>query len=348
MTGVDLDEARGLWTPQPGWLNTASYGLPPATAWEALQEALEAWRCGRHSWEPWGEAVERARASYARLVGVATGDVAIGSTVSELVGLVAASLPDGARVIAPEVEFTSNLYPWLVQEQRGVDVVTVPTDRVLDSIDERTDVVTLSAVQSSTGEVADLAAVSAAARAVDALLVVDATQAVGWLPVDATVADAVITHSYKWLMTPRGAALGAFGQRLRDRVSPVYPGWYAAEYVHDSFYGPPLLLADDARRFDASPAWFSWVGAAPAFELVEQIGVAAIHDHDVGLANRFRAGLGLPASDSAIVSTNVDGAAERLAAAGIRAATRAGSLRVSFHVYNTEADVDAALDALAG
>lgn len=345
---MDLDEARGLWTPQPGWLNTASYGLPPVTAWEALQEALAAWRGGKHSWEPWGEATERARASYARLVGFDPGDVAIGSTVSELVGLVAASLPDHARVLAPELEFTSNLYPWLAQERRGVEVVTVPTDRLLECIDERIDVVALSAVQSATGEVADLARISAAARAVDALLVVDATQAVGWLPVDDIAADAVIAHSYKWLMTPRGAALAAFGQRLRDRMTPLYPGWYAAERVHDSFYGPPLQLASDARRFDESPAWFSWVGAAPAFELVEQIGVAAIHDHDVALANRFRAGLGLPPGNSAIVSTSVDGAAERLAAAGIRAASRAGSLRVSFHVYTTEADVDAALDALAG
>lgn len=345
---MDLEQARGLWAPQPGWLNTASYGLPPQPAWDQLQQALDAWRCGRHSWEPWAESTERARASYARLVGVATADVAIGATVSELVGLIAASLPDGARVVVPDVEFTSNLFPWLVQQPRGVEVLTVPTGRLLDAIDERTHVVALSAVQSSTGEVADLAAVSAAARAVDALLVVDATQAVGWLPVDAGLADAVVTHTYKWLMSPRGATLAALGERLRERIVPVHAGWYAGERVAESYYGPPLRLAVDARGFDTSPAWFSWVGAAPALELVEQIGVAAIHDHDVGLANRFRAGLGMAPGDSAIVATTVTGAAERLAAAGIRAATRAGSLRASFHLYNTVADVDAALDVLAG
>jgi selenocysteine lyase/cysteine desulfurase len=78
------------------------------------------------------------------------------------------------------------------------------------------------------------------------------------------------------------------------------------------------------------------------------VGIDAVHDHDVALANRFRAGLGLEPSDSAIVSASVADATERLGGAGIRAASRAGSLRVSFHLYSTEADVDEALDALLG
>ncbi len=107
-------------------------------------------------------------------------------------------------------------------------------------------------------------------------------------------------------------------------------------------------LAEDARRFDVSPAWFSWVGTAPAIELVEQIGVAAIHDHNVALANRFLAGLGQPPGNTAIVTVDAPDAEAKFTAAGIRAAVRAGQVRASFHVYCTEADVDLALDALAG
>ena len=106
-------------------------------------------------------------------------------------------------------------------------------------------------------------------------------------------------------------------------------------------------LASDARRFDTSPAWFSWVGAAPALELLNRIGVGAVYDHDVALANRFRAGLGMEPSNSAIVSVARDGAAQRLERAGIVAAVRGGRLRASWHLYNTDADVDAALDAIA-
>ncbi|HEY2005161.1 MAG TPA: hypothetical protein VGG87_01860, partial [Solirubrobacteraceae bacterium] len=96
-----------------------------------------------------------------------------------------------------------------------------------------------------------------------------------------------------------------------------------------------------------SPAWFSWVGTAPALDLVERIGVNAIHDHNVALANRFRAGVGLEPSNSAIVSAELPGAAERLQRAGIIAATRGGRLRTSWHVYNRENDVDRALEALS-
>ena len=89
-----------------------------------------------------------------------------------------------------------------------------------------------------------------------------------------------------------------------------------------------------------------FVGAAPALELVEQIGVETIHQHNLELANEFRAGLGLPPGDSAIVSTPLPGAQEAFASAGIRAAVRDGKLRASFHIYTTLADVHQALTAL--
>jgi selenocysteine lyase/cysteine desulfurase len=340
-------ELEGLWSPEHPYLNTASYGLPPMPAYEALQQALDEWRHGRTSWEGWTESVGRARASFARLVGCRSEDVAAGATVSELVGLVAASLPEGARVLVPEVEFTSNLFPWLVQAHRGVEVRTAPLQRLADEVDAATTLVAVSAVQSSNGDVADLAAIADAAAASGALVLVDATQACGWLPLDSGHFDFVVAHTYKWLMSPRGAVLMAVRPGRLEGLTPVHAGWWAGEEPHKDYYGPPLRLAHSARRLDSSPAWFSWVGAAPTLELVERIGVERIHEHDVTLANRFRAGMRLEPSDSAIVSVDVEGAAEKLERAGIRAAVRAGGLRVSFHLYNTPADVDAALDALA-
>jgi selenocysteine lyase/cysteine desulfurase len=149
-------------------------------------------------------------------------------------------------------------------------------------------------------------------------------------------------------MSPRGSAFLALSERMQERLRPNNAGWYAGADVHTSYYGPPLRLATDARRFDVSPAWFSWVGTAPALELLEQVGIDQVRAYDVALADRFRAGLGLPAAGSAIVSATVPDAAAKLERAGIRAASRAGALRASFHLYSTEADVDAALDALVG
>ncbi|MFJ6197669.1 aminotransferase class V-fold PLP-dependent enzyme [Micromonospora sp. NPDC092111] len=345
---MELEQASKLWQPDPGWLNTASYGLPPEPAWTAVQDAMAGWRVGRTPWETWGEATERSRAAFAGLVGVPRADVAVGSAVSQLLAPVAAALPAGATVVVPEVEFTSNLFPWLVQQERGVRVRTVPLAGLLDAIDADTDLVAFSLVQSADGAVAPYAEVVAAARAHGALVVVDATQACGWLPFDASLADAVVVGAYKWLMAPRGSALGYLAPALRERMRPDAAGWYAGQDPHSSYYGPPLRLADDARRFDISPAWFSWVGTAPALELIAEIGLPAIRAHDVALANRFLAGLGRPPGESAIVTVQVPGAQEKLARAGIRAAVRAGLVRASFHVYTTEEDVDLALDALAG
>ncbi|EEP74502.1 LOW QUALITY PROTEIN: class V aminotransferase, partial [Micromonospora sp. ATCC 39149] len=285
---------------------------------------------------------------FAALVGVPATDVAIGSTVSGLLAPVAAALPAGATVVVPEVEFTSNLFPWLAQVERGVRVRTVPLAGLVDAIDAGTDLVAFSLVQSADGTVADYDRIVAAARAHRALVAVDATQACGWLPFDAGLADVVAVGAYKWLMGPRGSALAYLAPALRERLRPDAAGWYAGEDPFSSYYGPPLRLARDARRFDQSPAWFSWVGTAPALELLAEIGLPAVREHDVTLANRFLAGLGRPPGNSAIVAVEVPGAQEKLERAGIRAAVRTGRVRASFHLYTTEADVDLALEALAG
>jgi selenocysteine lyase/cysteine desulfurase len=337
-----------LWDASPGYLDTATYGLPPHPTLRELHRAIDGWRTGQAPRREWEEAVGRARHGFARLVGADPAAVAVGSQVSGLVGLVAAALPDGARVLVPDVEFTSNVFPYAVQGGRGVEVVTVPVAELVDAIDERTTAVAYSVVQSSTGEMTDMAAVFARARQYGALVVVDATQAVGWLPtVHARYADALVCGAYKWLMSPRGTAFLVLTPELAERMIPLHAGWYAGENPNETHYGMPLRLAKDARRFDLSPGWFDWVGTASSVEVVESIGLAAVHAHDVALANRFRAGLGLPPGHSAIVRLDSrPDAADRLKRAGITAAVRAGSVRAAFHLYTTPEDVDAALNAL--
>ena len=80
--------------------------------------------------------------------------------------------------------------------------------------------------------------------------------------------------------------------------------------------------------------------------MIKQIGIEAIHEHDLALANRFRAGVGLDSSDSAIVCVDLPGAAERLYRAGIVAAVRGGLLRTSWHLYNDDSDVDKVLNVI--
>ena len=191
----------------------------------------------------------------------------VGNQVSPLAGLVAASLPDGARVVAAEGDFTSILFPFMAQADRGVTVSLVAPGELAGEIDERTDLAVISAVQSATGEVADLDAIAGAAAEHGTRTLVDATQACGWLPIDAKRFDYVVCATYKWLLCPRGTAFMAIRPERLEAVRPSAAGWYAGEDVWSSIYGGPLRLAASARRLDVSPAWLCWVGTVPSLEL---------------------------------------------------------------------------------
>lgn len=331
------------------YLNTASLGLPPSRVLDAVTAALEGWRVGRSSPPQFDADVEESRRLYAALVGVAAEQVAIGSQVSVSVGIVAANLPDDSEVIVAAGEFTSVVFPFLAQAPRGVTVREVPLETIADAIDERTSLVAVSAVQSADGRIADLDAITARAAEVGARVLVDLTQAAGWLPIDASRYDYTVCGGYKWLLAPRGTAFFTARTDAAEALIPHAANWYAGANPWDSIYGGPLRLASTVRAFDVSPAWHSWVGQAPALRLLTEVGVETLHAHGVGLANRFRTAVGLPESDSAIVSAAVTAdAPAALQSADIAAAMRAGRLRLSFHVNNTTADADRAAEALRG
>jgi selenocysteine lyase/cysteine desulfurase len=345
---VEVADAQRLFSPEGTYLNTASYGLPPRQAWEALQAAQDEWRHGRTGFDGWDRSVGRSRACWARLHGVPEADVAVGPQVSPFVGLIAASLEPGTQVLGAREDFTSLLFPLLVQEARGVRVRLVALDELAAAVDASVDLIAVSAVQSRDGTLADLDAIASAAAHHGARTLVDATQACGWLPLDASRFDHVVCAGYKWLLAPRGTAFLYTRPEARERLDPHLAGWYAADPPMANLYGPPLRLAETAKALDISPAWMSWVGQAPALELLEALGIERVHAHDVALADRFRAGLGMAAGDSAIVSLDLPvEAADRLAAARVRCAGRGGLTRFSFHVSTTEADVDRALEVLA-
>ena len=324
-----------------GYLNTASIGVPPTAVADAVEAAVRRWRTGADV-PPWFDApVAEARAAFAALVGTDPSLVAIGASASQLFAVAAASVPDGSRVVVPAGEFTSTTFPFAALGHRGVKVTEVPLAEIPDAMRDH-DVLAASVVQSSDGSRLDLDAVRRNREGV--IVALDATQALGWLPLDLGWADYVVGTGYKWLMTPRGAAWMAVHPDVVQRAVPVAANWYAGEDPWQSIYGLPLRLAGSARRLDLSPVWFSHVGAAVALPWLASLDLAAVHRHNVGLANLLLDRLGLPPGDSAIVSVDAD--ADRLAAAGVRSSVRAGRVRLSFHLSNTADDVDLVAQAL--
>lgn len=337
--GAEFDGAEGF-------LNSPTYGLPPTFLLDALRQCIGEWSAGSMDATQFDEPVRRGRAGYAALVGVPVDSVAMGGSVSAVLGLVAAAIPDGARVATLSGEFTSTTFPFAAQAARGVSMTELTPQQLVATAGDY-DVVVASLVQSASGAVLDVDGLRAGLAGADTLTVIDVTQAVGWKRLDLGWVDVTAGSAYKWLLAPRGTAWISLSDRVSRMMTPHAANWYAGEMPWSTIYGLPLRLASDARRFDTSPAWFGALGAGLSLPWLASLDAVAVESHAVGLANRLCVELDLPQADSAIVSIPISDAAERLQRAGIRASVRAGAVRVGFHLYNTDDDLDRLLGALA-
>jgi selenocysteine lyase/cysteine desulfurase len=330
-----------------GYLNTATYGLPPRATIDALLRAIEGWR-SREDWQRWEEDGEVCRALFARLAGARPEQIALLPAVSAATGIIAASLQTrpGDNVVCFERDFESAIFPWVSLARAGVELRAVPLAALAETVDERTALVAVSSVQSSDGRVADLEAI----KATGAALFVDATQSAGALPIDLRGIDYLAASAYKWLCCPRGLCFFYVRPERLQAIEPWLAGWKSTIDPYEDYYGLPRQLTEDTRRLDLSLPWLLAPAARASLELIQRLGVDRIAEHDLALVRRFCAGLQLPETGSSIVQVAVpdtEAALERLRRAGIQAAGRAGALRFSFHLYNDEEDVDRALEALS-
>jgi selenocysteine lyase/cysteine desulfurase len=328
-----------------GYLNTPSIGIPSASIADAVDAWLRQWRSGAASPPDFDPSVSVSREAFGRLIGVPGEDVAIGASASQLVASVAGGVADGARVLTAQGEFTSVTFPFAAHAHRGVTVTEVPLAELPAQV-EHYDLVAVSVVQSADGAAVDLGQLRAAAEAAGVRVLLDATQAAGWQPLELGWADWVVAAGYKWLLSPRGAAWLAVRPDALEATLPTNANWYAGEDPWQTVYGLPLRLAAGARRFDVSPVWHAHAGAAVALPYLASLDLGAVRAHCVELAGKVLAGLGLPPADSAILAIEGDETVfQRLTAAGVRASRRAGKIRLGFHLYNSPADAELVLDA---
>ena len=196
---LSLAAARREFEPENVYVNTASIGLPPRRALDALAGALETWRTGRAEAAAYDATITRARERFAELVGSTPARVAIGNQVSTFSALIASALPAGSVVLGVEEDFTSVLFPFMVHADRGVRVRIVPLAGLVDAIGPGVDIVAVSAVQSADGRLVPggLDGLASVAARHGCLTYIDASQAVGWLPVDAERFDFVSCATYK-------------------------------------------------------------------------------------------------------------------------------------------------------
>ncbi|MFE2030591.1 aminotransferase class V-fold PLP-dependent enzyme [Streptomyces hygroscopicus] len=289
---LTIAEAQRLFAPGSGrYLDTATCGLPSYPTIMTMSKGLMDWLNGKATPQGYHQAVTEARGTFGRLVQVPVSHVAVRATTAEFVTVIADAVKKGTTVLISEKEFTSAWGPFSVRHEQGhYRVRFVPLDRLAEEVTDDVSLVVASAAQSIDGTVADLNAIEDAAKEHGAWTMIDATQSIGWQPLNANHYTFVICHSYKFLGVHRGATFMAISPDMARKLPAIGANWYSGEDIWNSLYGPSLTLANDARRHDASPAWLSWLGAVPALKLIEQVGVEAINRHDVSLANAFREG----------------------------------------------------------
>ena len=353
---------------ESAYLDTATYGPAAEPIVEAVRGFTEAWSRGTTRFQVWESAGEDCRGLFAALLNVPPDDIAAQPFVSTAAGIIAAQLQPGDRVVVNEREFASNLWPWLFQRERGVEVAVVPVragrSEVADyeaAAGDRVVIIAVSAFQSSNGWRAPLRQLADVAHAAGGMLFVDACQGAGAIRLDPALDgfDLLAADSYKWLMGPRGAGYMYLSPAARGRFRPLSVGLHAARRPLGSFYGVEMNLSDTASRFDASPSWISVIADREALGLLAAVGIRTIEPHDLRLAARFRAGLEQLALETdtfpeaerspivAVAVPNPEETVARLAAAGVVAAHRGNGVRFAFHVFNNDSDVDRALEALS-
>ncbi len=316
------------------------------------------------------------RKAASKLLSCGIDDVCVGSSATELLCSLAWAIspPEGSNVVSSRVAFPSTVYPWArVCESNGAEIrlaghddslYTDPND-ILSLIDERTSVVTVSHVEFSNGQRYDLEKLSDAAHSVGALLIVDATQSMGMVPIEAhsTKADAIVSSGYKWLRGTYGAAVGYISPAVVRDLNPGLMGFRSNVDLWD-LRADRLVLPEDASRFEYTTIHFgAALGLAASIEELVEIGMEEVWRHDLELVDSLVRGISemeveisSPMSEeerSAIVSlrlpsgnSSVDVADRLQSEYSILVTSRSGLLRVSPHIDNSLEDIESLVSAL--
>jgi kynureninase len=324
--------------------------------------------------DEWVERVEEVRAALGRLVGAPADDLTLGASATACQATLAAALrPTKGRagIVVTDLDFRSARYLWEAQTARGfsvetvrsVDGIAMPREGLLEAIDERVAVVAVSLVSYFNGALLDLAPVIERAHRCGALVIVDAYQALGVVPVDvlASGVDALVGGTHKWLSGGgTGLAFAYVRRALADTLEPAYPGWLG----HDDApaYEEAFRPAAGARRFDqGTPAMEAIYTARAGLRFVERLGVAALSeasrargDQLIQLLDEQGFEVRTPRDRSArggmicVAAAQPREVAAALRTRGIDIDTRPGTgLRVSPHALTTPAEIALFVDELS-
>jgi selenocysteine lyase/cysteine desulfurase len=309
--------------------------------------------------------VETARASIARLWGVNAGDIGFVSNVAEGMSIVAESLrwQPGDAIAFDANEYPSMVAPLAFRRDPSLRLIQArggEPDRLLRAAEPGTRIILASYVSFLTGERTDLRALRARADAIGALLVVDFTQASGYLPIEASLADFAFSACYKWMLGITGTAIAYWNRQRQPDWAPASAGWYSLAPGRYGFEPMPALRADAMRFTRGNPAHIAVYVLNSALTFLSHYDMAAVQTHVQTLTQALHEALAArqyaittpadPARHGASVcftTPDAPSVVERLYDRNVYVWNGQGRVRVSFHGYNTLDDVDRVIAALA-
>lgn len=274
------------------YLINNSLGAMPRGVYAALKEYADTWaEDGVEAWHKWLPLVTATGDLVGKIFNAPKGTVMMHQNVSTLSAIVASALDfTGTRnkVVYDELNFPSVHYVWKEQERRGAklelvksdDGLTVPTERLLAAIDEKTLVVPISLVQFRSAAIQDAKAVVEKAHKVGAIVVLDTYQGVGTVPVDVQALDVdfLVGGSVKWLCGGAGAAYLYANPERTKAMEPAATGWFS-HVAPFAFEMGRIRYAPDVHRFmGGSPSVPALYSARSGYEIIAKVGVGAIRE----------------------------------------------------------------------
>jgi selenocysteine lyase/cysteine desulfurase len=355
------------------YMNSCSLGALSRRAEMRIREFHEQWHdYGASAWyELWLGRLADLRGRVAGLVGGTEPEIALTASVSAALSSVASTLDyrTRPRVVVAELDFPTLAYQWMVRPDvevvrvRSDDGATIDPARFAEAVDGRTALIATSHVFFTTGAIQDLGTLARIAHDSGALLLVDAYQSVGQVPVDVVRddVDILVAGPLKWLLGGPGMAYLYVRESLIRSLTPGIAGWFGADRQF-AFDIERFEFRGDARRFElGTPSLPTAHSALGGQEIIDEVGIHNIRARNAALTERMivrvRGHGGRvrcasdPAARSAIVMVEHDdpkGAVDRLATQGIIVDWRPGYVRLSPHFYNSEEEVDRTVDVLFG
>lgn len=282
---------------QSTYLVNHSLGAMHRGSADRLAHYAQLWaRRGVLAWHEWIPEVSRVADLVGAIIGAPPGTTVLRQSVADLLGAVASCLDFSGRrnrVVYSDVDWPGSHYLWAEQSRYGAEIVVVRSgngvqvdvQQLIDAIDERTLIVPISHVLFRSSGLVDIRPIVERAHAVGALVLLDAYQSAGVLPVDVVGFDVdfCVGGSVKHLCGGPGAGWMYVAPRISDTLRPADVGWFGHRAPFEFSFDDVEYAPGVARFAGGTPGVPAAYAASAGYRAILDVGVQRIRERSISL-----------------------------------------------------------------